>query len=168
MTQQDQHLSCLYCMASHKSFAVYITQTLPRDSETALLDELNQSNSQLSLPSDQVDQLMLSVEHAVGMSVKDIVNIHKSRDAIGLHTQINKSLFVVADEGMSPTSYPHTVLIVKPLDVEKLKPSDISYQDLRVLASTAAIVLTAIASGKHGWKDFWQLAQANGGHFPGQ
>jgi hypothetical protein len=156
-------------MASNKTFTVYITQPLPRDSEASLLDELSQSNSQstVTTSSHQADQLSLSVEHALGTSIEDIANIHKSRDSTDLqNNQINKALFIVADEGMLLSSYPHTVLIVNTSGVEE--PSAITYQSFHVLASTASIVLTSIASGKHEWEDFWQIAKANGGHFPGQ
>ncbi|KAF8228095.1 hypothetical protein L208DRAFT_1404344 [Tricholoma matsutake] len=149
-------------MASAKSFTVYITQPLPRDSEASLLKELNQPDSQ---PTSPADKLTLSIEHAFGMSIKEIVNKHRTSDVAN---QIDKSMFVVADEGLSPSSYPHTVLIVNPLDMEEVQRSTVLYQAFRVLASTAAIVLTSIANGKHGWEDFWQIAQANGGHFPGQ
>jgi hypothetical protein len=154
-------------MASDETFTVYITQPLPHDSEASLLDELSQPNSQSTLSSHQSDQLNLSIEHALGTSVRDIANIHKSRDSTDLqNTPINKGLFIVADEGMLPSSYPHTVIIVNTSGMEE--PSAITYQSFHVLASTTAIVLTSMASGKHGWEDFWQIAQANGGHFPGQ
>lgn len=151
------------------SFTVYITQSFARDSEASMLDELSQPASPSTSP-NSADQLTLRAEHALGKSVKEIVNMRKSGGAIDLSNQISQSLFLVADEGMSPSSYPHTVLIVNTfkLNVEEAQPNDVSYRAFRVLASTAAMVLTTISNGKHGWEEFWKIAQANGGLFPGQ
>jgi hypothetical protein len=147
------------------SFIVYITQSSARDSD--LLGELSQPASPSTSP-DSADQLTLCAEHALGKSVKEIVSMRKSGGEVDLHNQMSQSLFLVADEGMSPSSYPHTVLIVNALNVEEAQPNDVPYRAFRVLASTAAMVLTTIANGKHRWEEFWEIAQANGGLFPGQ
>ena len=148
-------------MASAKSFTVYVSLPLSRNDEASLLYEFNLPDAQSSSPSDQ---LALSIEPALGLSIKEIVDLHTSNRP----TQNHRTIFVVADEGMSPSTYPHTVLIVNTLSTEGTQTSDVAYQAFRVLTSIAATVLKAITSGNHGWEDFWQIAQASGGRFPGQ
>jgi len=161
-------------MASRKSIHVYITQSLPLEVQATLLHEFNH-------PQGRVDQLSqnhfdLANINVLGLPVGDIVALHLQKiGAVGLTdaAHIHGSLIVVADDGVSPSSHPQTVLIVKLLDVgaDGKNTGDATgnqHQSIRVLASNVAPVLATIESGEHQWEDYWNVAQANGGHFPGE
>jgi len=160
-------------MASKNPIIVYITHPIAHDtqeSESSIRELTTQRIwlflSGLNLP----NHFELSNDDAFGKSVDDVVTLHKrwaENNAIDPQG-INKLIFIMADEGMSPDSHPQSVLIVKILEEGRRGAGGERHQAVRVLASNAATVIGTIEGGRHGWDDFWQVAQANGGHFPGQ
>ncbi|KAF9468362.1 hypothetical protein BDZ94DRAFT_782630 [Collybia nuda] len=157
-------------MTSRKSIIVYITQPLGKEIEASLIKELAAQHIQSSSPNDLPDHFELSTNNALGMSIDDVAKLHArwaERQEIDINA-INRPFFVVADEGMSPDLHPKTVLIVKRVDKGGVSIGEGKCQAVRVLASNTGAIIRTIESGKHGWEDFWRVAQENGGYFPGE
>ncbi|KAF8063990.1 hypothetical protein FPV67DRAFT_1503099 [Lyophyllum atratum] len=160
-------------MAPRKTILVYFTQSSSHEAQAALVHDFNHPQGRVDQESQ--NRFDLANVNALGLPVEDAVALHAQKhDMADLAdaAQIHRSLIVVADDGVSPSSHPQTVLIVKILEGAEGKNvgsgASNRYQPVRVLASNVASVLATIANGEHGWEDYWSVAQANGGHFPGE
>ncbi|KAG6844304.1 hypothetical protein H0H87_007874 [Tephrocybe sp. NHM501043] len=143
---------------------VYTTTLLSPDDQQALLQEFN--NPQRPIRTEIPVHFGFADAKIVGGDVETVVPLHKASRFAG--AEIEPSLVIVADDGVSPSSRPQTVLLVKILDGRSDQRGVSGHQAIRILASNVAEVFATIASGQHGWEDYWKVAQANGGHFPGE
>lgn len=136
--------------------------------------QLSASDQQALLNAFNHPQRPINAEHPISFDFADadivggvgsILPLHRASFKTG---RVDESFVVLADEGVAPSSHPKTVLLVKILDEANEQSGENRYQTIRVLASNAAEVFATISSGRHGWEDYWSVAQVNGGHFPGQ
>ncbi|KAF5376149.1 hypothetical protein D9615_007653 [Tricholomella constricta] len=162
-------------MTMKRTILVYTTQYLPREHEAALLHRLNHPTGQDNRQNQY--HFDLANVNAIGMPLDNIVSLHLEKSTVAnsadaTDSDIQGSLIIVADDGVLPASHPQTVLIVKVLDGAEGRYTGEGagdrFQSIRVLSSSTAFILSTIASGQHGWEDYWKVAQANGGHFPGE
>jgi len=154
---------------------VYFAQSLLPEARAALLEEFNHPETAVGRENPiRFDPANVDV---LGKSVSEIAALHREKlgtaSARGV-SDVDGSLIVVVDDGVSPCSHPRTVLLVKlAYGSEGDRAGNAAgecnqYQNVRVLTSNVALVLAAIACGEHGWDDVWNVAKANGGHFPGE
>ncbi|TFK69191.1 hypothetical protein BDN72DRAFT_840812 [Pluteus cervinus] len=145
---------------SATSFVVYVTQPLTLDEQSALLTDLNRparpsGTSPFELYDPEVGDDGGAV---VGKSVEEVVDIHKSwaeSNGVSVEEDLNGHILVVVND----ISHPRTVLVVNAVE---------SSQEIRVLLSNAHGIISDIQEGKHEWSDFWNVAEVNGGHYPGE
>ncbi|KAG6908127.1 hypothetical protein DXG01_006096 [Tephrocybe rancida] len=153
-------------MTQNKTVLVYTTTLLSSADQQALLEEFNHPQRPVNI--ENPPSFDFADVGILGGKVESVVPVHEASRLTG-GTQIEESLIIVADDGVSPSCHPQTVLLVKILDGKTdQKSTGGEHQAIRVLASNAAEVLATIASGQHGWEDYWKVAQENGGHFPGE
>ncbi|KAG6826592.1 hypothetical protein H0H92_015209 [Tricholoma furcatifolium] len=159
-------------MASKKIILIYISTRLTAEEKQALFNKFTHPQRPIGKNPCSYDFADSSVPQ-VGSDVEGIVASHKASRLAG-GDEIEESVIIVADEGVSPSSHPQTVLLVKIFNgAERPRSSSPGghghdFQTIRVLVSNAAGVLATIASGQYGWEEYWKVAKANGGHFPGE
>ncbi|KAG6901459.1 hypothetical protein C0995_011615 [Termitomyces sp. Mi166 len=160
----DVYKRVLDIMTLKSVILVYTAIQLSASDQQALLNALNHP------------QRPIQTENSISFAFADTGIVGGGESILPLHqvslrtevVDIDESFVVLADEGVAPSSHPRTVLLVKILDEESVQRGENGYQTIRVLASNAAEVLATISSGRHGWEDYWKVAQVNGGHFPGE
>ncbi|RDB23901.1 hypothetical protein Hypma_009267 [Hypsizygus marmoreus] len=160
---------------SKKTILVYATHPLPDDIQASVIHQFNHPKGSAREKASENSHNQFALAAAtIGQTVDDVAALHLNHtravdQANGAH--VDGSLIIVADDGMSPASHPQTVLMVKLLSVENKKSGGEArerYQAVRVLASSVGPVFAEIQTRQNGWEDIWAVAQANGGHFPGQ
>ncbi|KAG5352548.1 hypothetical protein C0989_001766 [Termitomyces sp. Mn162] len=152
-------------MTLKNAILIYTAIQLSASDQQALLSVFN--NPQRPINTENPVSFAFADAGVVG--VGNILPVHRESLRTGAGgIEVDESFVVLADEGVAPSSHPKTVLLVKILDEGSLQGSESGYQKIRVLASNVAEVFETISSGRHGWEDYWRVAQVNGGHFPGE
>ncbi|KAG6853616.1 hypothetical protein C0991_002840 [Blastosporella zonata] len=151
-------------MTQKKMVLVYNTTLLSSKDQQVLLQEFNHPQRPISI--ENPVSFVFADTGILGGEVESVVSLHKA-SPFSSGAEIEESFIIVADDGVSPSSRPQTVWLVKIL-CGTGEGKRAGHQAIRILASNVAAVFATIESGQHGWEDYWKVAEANGGHFPGE